>query len=245
MPELTFIEWEVVLLLLATTVVAGLVRGFTGFGGPAIMMLVLSQFYHPASVFVLVLLVDVVTNVQLFVASFRDVRWRTAGPLAVASIVALPAGVYVLLFVDPMMIKRSIALVVGISAGVMLAGWRYRREAGLLLTAGVGIVGGVIAGATFIALPIVIFLFAGPALAARARANTIAWGLCTSSVLVLIFMWRGELDLSDVWRAGLIAAVYISSAYAGSRLFRLSGEQLVRRIVLCSLLGLSLIGLVT
>ena len=33
-----------------TALVAGFVRGFAGFGGPAIMSLVLVQFYAPASV---------------------------------------------------------------------------------------------------------------------------------------------------------------------------------------------------
>ena len=233
------------LLLVVAAVVAGLVRGFTGFGGPAIMMLVLSQLYRPASVLVLVLLVDVVANVQLFVASIRDVRWRTAVPLVVASIIALPAGLYVLLSFDPVLVKRSIALVVGICACVMLTGWRYRHEAGLLVTGAVGALGGLVVGATFIALPVIIFLFAGPFPTARARATALTWGVCTSSVLMAFFIWTGELDLSDVRQAAFIAAAYISSAYAGSRLFRRSGERLVRRFVLSTLLGLALIGLLT
>ena len=62
MAELSLAHWQVWALVMATTLTAGAVRGFAGFGGPAIMILVLTQFYAPASVLALVLLVDYAGN---------------------------------------------------------------------------------------------------------------------------------------------------------------------------------------
>lgn len=245
MPELTLIHWTTALLLVVTSVVAGMVRGFTGFGGPAIMVLVLSQFYHPASVVVTVMLIDFLANVQLFAGAVRQVRWRAVLPLVIASAITLPLGLHVLLSHDPTLVKRGIALVVGVAACVMLTGWRYRREPGGLLTVAVGAFGGLIVGATFVALPVMIFLFSGPAPVARARANGLTWGLCMSLIFIGVFTWRGLLHLSALWQSALLALVYLGSAYAGSRLFNRSSEPLVRRVVLGSLLTLSVIGLVT
>ena len=245
MPELTLTQWDILLLAIATASVAGLVRGFTGFGGPAVMMLVLTQFYSPASVMILVLLVDYAANIQLLPSAIRQVNWRTIAPLAIASMVTLPIGIHLLLYVDPVQMKRGIALVTGVCACVMLANWRYRREVGATISTAVGLIGGVIVGATFVALPIIIFIFAGPAAAAVSRANTLSWGFCTSTVIIGVFLWHDMLGLDNLWQAALIAVAYMTGAFGGARAFRKASEQLFRRVVLTSLLGLSLIGILT
>lgn len=245
MHELSLTQWDMILLALGAAVVAGHVRGFSGFGGPAVMMLVLTQFYSPASVLVLVLLADFVANLQLIPGSIQHASRRTIAPLVIASIVGLPAGVYALLLVDPLLAKRGIAIVSGLCACVMLTGWRYRREAGTLTTSAVGLVGGIVVGATFIALPIMIFLFAGPDAGARARANALAWGVFVSPVLIAVFVWIGLLGLDDLWEAALITVAYMRGAFSGARLFRRASELGFRRVVLVVLLGLSLVGMLT
>ena len=130
MTELTLAHWQVWALVVATSLTAGTVRGFTGFGGPAIMVVVLTQFYAPASVLALVLLVDYAANMQLFPAAVRHAAWRSLLPLVVATSIAIPFGVQILQGMDPLWLKRGIALLVGACTFVMLANWRYRREGG-------------------------------------------------------------------------------------------------------------------
>ena len=48
LPDLTLDEPRMIAFTGATAFVAGLVRGFSGFGGPALMALVLTQFLQPA-----------------------------------------------------------------------------------------------------------------------------------------------------------------------------------------------------
>ena len=109
----------------------------------------------------------------------------------------------------------------------------------------VGFVGGVIVGATFIALPIMIFIFAGPSNPTEARANAITWGLFAGAGLILAFVWQGLLDVDDLWQAALITLVYMGGAFIGARAFQKASEKLFRRVVLISLLGLSIIGVAT
>ena len=245
MPELSLGQWDVLALVIATTLISGLVRGFTGFGGPAIMVLVLTQFYAPASVVGLVLVVDYVANLQLFPGAVRHATWRTTGPLTAASVIALPIGVYALQVMDPLWLKRGIALTAGVATCVMLTNWRYQRQPGLVIGVVVGFVSGVIVGATFIALPLMVFFFAGPSSAAEARANAIAWGLFISTGFGALFYWHGLLDVDDVWQAALIALLYVLGTHLGARAFKKVSEKRFRQVVLICLLVLSGIGVAT
>ena len=245
MAELSLAHWEVWALVIATTLTAGTVRGFAGFGGPAIMILVLTQFYAPASVLALVLLVDYAANLQLFPGAVRDAAWRSTLPLIVASMVAIPIGVQLLQGMDPQWLKRGIALLVGACTCTMLANWRYRRDAGPAISAGAGLLGGVVLGATLIALPVMIFLFAGPAPPVRARANAITWGLFTSTVMILLFFRAGLIEVDDLWQAAVIALVYVFGAHIGSRAFRRTSARRFRQLILVLLLALSVVGVAT
>ena len=245
MAELSLAHWQVWALVMVTTLTAGAVRGFAGFGGPAIMILILTQFYAPASVLALVLLVDYAGNLQLFPGAIRHAAWRNILPLIVASIVSIPLGVHLLQGMDPQWLKRGIALLVGACTCAMLADWRYRREVGPAISVVVGLFGGVIVGATFIALPVMIFLFAGPAPHGRARANAITWGLFSSTTMILLFFREDLLGIDDVWQAAFIALVYVVGAYLGSRAFRRASAKRFRQFVLVLLLALAVVGVVT
>ena len=245
MPELSFVSWEILTFAIVVALIAGVVRGFTGFGGPAIMVLALTQFFTPASVLALVLLVDYAANFQLAIGSIRHTTWRSSAPLIIASLLTLPFGIHLLQLVDPLLMKRGIALVTGLCVAVMLCNFRYKREANMAVSAVVGLLGGVIVGATFIALPIMIFIFAGPNNPTEARANAITWGLFGGAGLIVVFVWESLVDVNDLWQAALVTLFYMGGAYIGTRAFKNASEKLFRRVVLISLLCLSIIGVAT
>ena len=175
--ELSLTSWEVLTFAIVVSLISGVVRGYIGFGGPAIMVLALTQFWTPASVLALVLLVDYATNLQLALGAIRHTSWRSTGPLTIASIISLPFGIAALQYVDPVLMKRVIALVTGLCVCVMLYNWRYKHEAGLIACVIVGLIGGVIVGSDLHRAAHHDFIFAGPANATEARANAITWSL--------------------------------------------------------------------
>ncbi len=245
MTELTLTEIDMILLVGALALFAGAVRGLTGFGGPAIMIVVLTQFYSPASVLAMVLMIDFVANLRLVPTSFRDISWRTAGPLTAASVAAIPIGLYALLAVDPMVMKRVIAAVVGLSALAMLAGWRYRRPATVAALIVVGGLAGMVLGATYIALVAVVFLYAGPEPATTSRANCIFWGFVTGVVMIGVLYTTGDIVWADMWRAAMLGVVYLFAATFGIWIFRGVDEPVFRRFVLWLLILLSAIGILS
>ena len=84
-----------------------------------------------------------------------------------------------------------------------------------------------------------------PSNATVARANAITWGVFAGAGLIVAFVWQGLVDIDDLWQAALITLFYMGGAFIGARAFKKASEKLFRRVVLISLLGLSIIGVAT
>jgi len=94
-------------LLAAVAFIAGIVRGFSGFGGPAVMVLCLVPFYSPVSVLSKVAMIDLSANVKLLPSTWNEVNWHTTGWFIATAIVGIPVGMYALNTVDPTVMKRA------------------------------------------------------------------------------------------------------------------------------------------
>jgi uncharacterized protein len=245
MPPLNLADVDSFLIAAAVALVAGVIRGFTGFGGGATMVLVLTQFFDPTSVIARMVLVDLVANVRLLPTTWREIDWRAGGTMTLVSCLAIPLGIGLLLIADPMIMKKSIAVVVAISALALLTGYRFKAAPTMPALIVVGVIAGVIMGATYIAVMFMIFIYSLPGPAAVTRANGILWGFATTVAMIPLFVISGDLGWDDVWRAGLIGLLYLGSVWFGAHYFRRTQEALFRRIVLIFLLVLSVIGIVT
>ena len=228
-----------------TAAAAGFVRGFTGFGGPAVMTLVLVQFYDPISVLPKVIVIDSVSNLKLLPSTRHEVHWPVAITLTIAILIAAPFGYFALRGMDSSVARYAIAIVAATSTLLLMAGWRFTRMPSLWLYAAVGLIGGFVFGATFIALLFVAFLLASPAPRAQTRANTVICAFVTGLALIVIHFIGGTLAGVDVLRSLLVGVVYLGGAVLGSTAFRATGERDFRRAVLWLLLGLSLASLVS
>ena len=154
------------------SLVGGFVRGFAGFGGPAVMLLVLTPFFNPLSLLSKVMVIDLVANLKLLPNSFADVDWKLCLTVSGATLIGVLGGTYALLNVEAEIIKTAVALVVALCTLVMLTGWRYQRQPGLLAQVVAGLVAGFVLGA-IIAVPSL--RLPKPYLALLTRAFLIGW----------------------------------------------------------------------
>lgn len=232
------------LLAAVATCVGGVVRGLTGFGGPLIMVPVMTLLFGPVAGVVTVLLVDLTCNLTLVPEAARQVAWRVAAPLIAGTIVTIPLGSYVLLAVDPTIMKQAIIAAVVASSVVMLFGWRYRRVLNAFQLTGIGALSGALLSSAYIGAIVPIVLYAGPDAAARSRANIIMWVFVAAILLAAALSYGGGITRAELWRAATLAPIYLVSTFFGSRLFRRIDETLFRRTVLIVLICLSIGGLV-
>ncbi len=244
LPDLTLDEPRAIALTAATALVAGMVRGFSGFGGPALMALVLTQFYSPLSVLTKVMVIDAMSYLLLVPSTMREFDRRLVAVVTTATLVGLPIGVYLLAVTDPMVMKRAVAGAVAVCVVVMLFGVRLREWPPIVVQIVVGVLAGVVLGATYIALVAMIFFFALPVSGAQSRANAVFWGIVLSFVLIATHMGLGNTTTDALWRAALLGIFYLAGTGAGMWWFRRTGERGFRRAVLWLLLGLAGVGLV-
>ena len=209
-----------ILLVSLAALLAGFVRGFSGFGGPAVFLMLMLPFYSPLAIVPKIVVIDIVCNLHLLPTSIREVDMKTAWPWFVVSALAVPFGHLLLLVSDPEPMRQFISIVVAVAAIVMLAGWRFRTTPSLLISLLIAFVGGMLMGAFYIALIMMWFLFSLPNSAAVSRANAIFWAFATGTMLLISQIISGAFSTDALGATAIIALAYLIGAGLGAKLFR-------------------------
>lgn len=223
---------------------AGAIRGFTGFGGPAFMLAILTIFFTPYSIVSKILVVDIFASVYLFAAHYREVDWKPTAIMVIPTLLFVPLGHWILLELDPVLMKRSIAAIIAVACITMLIGYRYKKPMSAVLLVIVGICAGIIFGGTYIALIAVVSILLGPYNKHEGRTLIIAWTFFTVIAFALVSAFSGTTTGDDVLIALPGAASYMFGTWLGSKGFRQSSEKLFRRGSIGTLLLLALFNLV-
>ena len=224
---------------------AGLIRGFTGFGGPAFMLAILTLFFTPYSIVSKILVVDFIASVYLFKVVFRQVDWRATACMVLPTLVFMPLGHWLLVELDPVWMKRAMALIIATACVMMLIGFRYKHPMTTSWLIFVGICAGIVFGGSYIALVAVVFILLGPYDKHQGRTLIISWSFFTVLGFALISAVSGTTRIDDVIAAAPGAATYLLGTWAGSHGFRKSSEKLFRRAAIATLLALSLVNIVS
>lgn len=230
-------------LTLAVGLGAGFIRGLTGFGGPAFILVAMSMAFAPMAVIGKILIVELIASSYLVVQSRQLVRWRDTLALAVPTIATMPLGYWVLTHTDPDLMRRLIAGAIIVSCILMSGGWRYHKplgRAGLIVT---GAVGGIVFGASYIALLVIAVLLMGPNQRQYLRGLFISWGWMTAVAFLIISVFSGDTGIAQLYAALPLAASYFAGTWSGSVLFNHTTETSYRRYALFTLTALAALGL--
>ena len=111
----------------AAAALAGLVRGFSGFGSAMIFVPVAGAIYEPKIAVVLLFIFDGLITTPMLVPAFRRCVWREVLPLTVGATAAVPIGVHILLVAEPLLLRWMISAMVLV--GVALDGGRLALSA--------------------------------------------------------------------------------------------------------------------
>ena len=231
------------LFLSLVALLAGLIRGFTGFGGPAFMLAILTIFFPPISILSKILIMDFFANVYLFKSRWKQVDWRVTGKMVIPTLLLAPVGHWLLTELDPSFTKRIIGIIIALTSLSMLAGIRYKAPmtTGVLIL--VGSVAGLVFGGTYIALIAVVAVLLGPYDKERGRTMIIAWSFFAVLVFAMNSVIAGTANTQDIVVAIPGAISYMLGTWLGSLGFRQSSEQLFRRTAILLLLFLAVCNL--
>ena len=216
---------------MAVAALAGVTRGFSGFGGAMIYMPLISAIYDPRIAAVTILLVDFVSATPFAIPEFRRCTWREVLPLSAAMAAAVPVGTWALIVLDPIVLRWCIAVLVLSLVPILASGWRYHGEPRMPITIAVGLFSGVTAGAVQIAgPPVILYWLSGGGTTSTVRANLMVFFLFCGLALVTAYAVEGLFTAQSLALSLLLGVPYLIGVGAGSYFFHGASDRLYRLI---------------
>lgn len=239
MLDFQYFYWVMVPL----TFVGGFARGFAGFGGPLLIVPVLTLFMPPATTVAVIIWIDVFVNVRLLPDGYRHADKKIVAALVAGTLVAMPGGTWLLVTSDPMLMKKAISGAILAAALFLLGGWRYPKPIATPIYGAVGLLAGFVMGLTSIAATTPLFLHAGNRTATENRAIFIVWVFFASVLLLALIGFRASLIAGHIDTVAILSVIYIVGAEFGTRTHYRVAETTVRRAVLAMVIVAAVVGL--
>ncbi|MEG1610242.1 MAG: sulfite exporter TauE/SafE family protein, partial [Bilophila sp.] len=223
---------------------AGIVRGATGFGFSMIMIVLLTLVLPPAVAATVILMWEILASVGHLPFVYREVNWKALRWLALGVLVGTPAGVLFLVHMPIAPMKICINLTVLLLTIPLLRGMRPSKAPSCTATTAVGLLSGVINGASANGgPPVILFFLSGPGGVGVSRASLIAFFLFTDVWASLIYWQQGLVTWSTVRFAVLFLIPLALGIWVGSKCFTRMNEQVLRKIVLILLIAVTSVAL--
>jgi hypothetical protein len=235
---------------LAIVVVAGVVRGFAGFGFSALSIAGMSLFVSPAQVIPAVFILEVLASLGLLRSALRDVDWHWLSWLALGNALFIPVGVALLAVLPEQALRLVIGALLAVAALLLRSGVKFEiapTVGGRLFT---GLVSGLVNGLAAIGgIAVALLLSTSRMPPATLRATLIllfvftdVWALATAAMMKWTSFSSRELVGGEtlVWAAWLVVPM-AAGIWVGQRLFAGVSDQAFRRFVLDLLLVLAVV----
>ncbi len=218
-------------VLIAGVFVAGLVRGFSGFGTAMVYLPIAAQVLTPFEALTTLIVMDLVGPWPNVPRALRQGHPRDILRLAVGVLVALPFGVWVLGLIRPDMFRYGVSGLSLILLVLLVAGFRYRGTLRRWMIYATGAVGGFLAGVVGLPGPPVIMLYmASPHPAKVIRANTMIYLMLCDFMMLGVLYLNGYLVGTAVVTGLVLALPYMVANVIGGWLFRPELERVYRAV---------------
>lgn len=219
------------LLFVATSaVVAGLARGFSGFGAALIFIPLASTAIGPTTAAALLLIVDIVAASPLLPRAWGIADRRNVGTMLIGTLIGVPIGTFVLTQADPVALRWMIAALVLAMLTLLMSGWRYHGRPAPPVDIGVGLMAGFFTGIAQVGGPPVVAYWLGAAKEpALVRANIVLYFAASALITCVSYVIAGLLATKVIGLALLIGPAYGLGLWAGSHSFGLASEAIFRR----------------
>lgn len=229
------------LVAAAVAVVAGMVRGFAGFGAAMVMTPVFSALHGPAVGVAICLLLEIAVALPLVPGVVRLVDWRRIGLLLAGAVAGVPLGNLVLTATDPRPMRWAISAIVLLAVALLASGWRFRGRPRGATTLAAGASSGFLNGLAGMAGPPIAFYYlAGEDGAARVRANLTTYFVFVDLVALSAFVARDLVAWDTAVRAAFLSPAVMLGGVLGGLLFPLASEGFYRRLALVLLVGVAI-----
>ena len=230
--------------LAGSALIAGLARGFSGFGAALIFIPLASTVVDPSIAAPMLLVIDIVMASPLLRRAWPVGDKRDVGTMLIGTVLGVPIGTVVLSRSDPVAIRWMIVALVCALLTLLVSGWRYHGKTAPRLAVGVGLVAGFFSGVAQVGGPPVVAYWLGAAIRPeRVRANIVLYFAASAAITCVSYLVAGVLTAKIVGLALVIGPVYGLGLWLGSHSFGLASEATFRRICYALIAAAAIISL--
>ncbi len=213
--------------------VAAIVRGFSGFGFSLLAVTALSLVYTPAEIIPSIFMLELAASINLLPSIWKDIHWKSLGPLTLGCLFATPVGVWLLANIPPAPMQIALAIFVLIATALLWWGFALKSMPGKTGATLAGAASGLSNGAFGIGgPPVILFYFASPAGAAAGRASLTAFFLATDVIGLANQSTQGLVTRDAAWRALSYLPPLLAGVWIGARSFKGTNPETFRKAVL-------------
>jgi uncharacterized membrane protein YfcA len=225
------------------TLIAGFVRGYSGFGYSALLIAASSLVTNPLNFVAVVVILETVMSLQAAKGAGPAVDWWRVGWLLGGAAIGLPLGLWILTGVSEDTARAVVSGYVLLMCAVLLAGWRLSREVAGPVNGVMGVVSGLANAPGMGGLPIAAFFAAQPMQAAVFRATLIAYFPLLDLYSAPLYWYAGLVSWDTLWASLWLLPITLVSNWFGGRHFFGTDPQDFRRFAIVLLAGLAVLGL--
>ncbi|MEO6607095.1 MAG: sulfite exporter TauE/SafE family protein [Aestuariivirga sp.] len=221
------------MILVLIGLVAGLSRGFSGFGAALIFVPLAGALIGPRLAAPLLAVIDGIFASYLIPSAFRLGNKSDVALMFAGALVGVPAGTFILTHYEPLVLRWLIAGMATAMLVLLASGWRYHGKPHKAATVVVGAISGLFSGIAQIGGPPVVSYWMGTnADMQTLRANIILFFAATTVITVVTYFTGGLLTV-EVLKFSLFAGpAYGIGTVVGSRIFRMASPQVFRTVSL-------------
>lgn len=230
--------------LCLAAMLAGLVRGFAGFGTAMVFLPIAGQFVSPFWALSIMVVMDVIGPLPTVPRALRDGHPRDVLRLSAGMLVTLPLGVWVLTLLATEQFRYAVSIISLVLLAALVLGLRYRGVLSKRLIYGTGALGGFMGGFSGLAGPPVIMLYMASTHPARViRANLMLFLICADVMMLALFGLGGMITRTPVLIGLVVAVPYLLANMVGAAIFKPNYETAYRIAAYVIIAASALMGL--
>lgn len=224
--------------------VAGIVRGYAGFGFSGLVVAAGALVTSPLLLVPVVIAIEVALSVQMIRSIGPQADWRRVWLLGAGVILGIPFGLWALTTLPEDGARIAISGFILLMCFILLAGFKIAEQRGAAVNIAIGGLAGMANAAGMGGMPVAAYFTAQSLRPAVFRATLVAFFPILDLVSLPLYWAYGMIRWDSLWAIFYALPFALLGNALGTWAFNRRDPRDFRLLVICLLMGLAVMGLV-
>lgn len=234
-----FSEINIFIFAVFIVAIAGLIRGFTGFGNMIVMSPGLSLIFGPVVAIPMIYIIELPIVSFFLVKFYKKIQWKEILLLVITSLLFAPVGLILFKNLNAEIINKWIGITVILVSLILFFNFKINIKGKYFPQFFFGSLSGLIGGLGV--LPIVSYFLVSNFTADQIRSNITGTFFIRVSISIIFTIIIGMMSLKIFFEAIVLIPIYLLFSLIGDFLYKYSNDKLFKKIALVIFLFFGLI----